>query len=587
MSNLNPQAKEFLNRIKDGVARTSAMGRLSDWLTQNTTLHGRPFSFTDHEFQRQIMDERHPNVAIIKPSQVGMSETVARLVVGFLAVQNNSTAIYTLPTVNEALKFVKARIDPVIDGSPYLRSCMGTGNDSSSFKKIGGSQFNAAGTWGRDLISIAADIVACDEIDNSNPAVLRSVESRLLHSRFIHEELNIRGFRRWLSTPSVNGVGISAIYARSDRRSRLVKCKHCADWFYPDFHQHVVVDGYDKPFATITPEDIIDLDERGLLTSARMLCPSCHGLITQANLADEYREWVAEFPHITAVRGYRISPFDLPSFHSPQSLLRQRIEYGNEESQFYNYSLGLPYDSSTNSFSAEAIRNNTTLSPVLPGSSISGTVMGMDFGKTSWLVIMKPVRAGGTTEYHVIWAEQLRVEDDNLYMTACERIKQFGVVRAVIDSAPYFDTAIRIQKAFHEGLVMPCSYTLTDRKLPSHIVNETTWTLAANRTKSFDYMAKTVNSGRFKFANFPEMGTMAQHFQNIKRVERREDGEVIGASWVKAGGSGDHYAHACLYSFMAAQMIEAGEYTNFAMMPSIKECFVGKNYKEEGNGSRY
>lgn len=578
MGTLNPVASEFLNRIKDEVAKTSSLGRLSDWLVKNTTLHGKKYSFVGHEFQKSLLDEKHPNVCIIKPSQVGLSETVSRLVIGFLAVQNNSTAIYTLPTVNEALRFVKARIDPVIDGSPYIKSIMSTGNDSSSFKKIGGSAFYAAGTWGKDLISIPADIIACDEVDFSNPSVLKSAESRLSHSRFLHQELGIRGIRRWLSTPSVTGVGISAMFERSDKRRRLVKCKHCGEWSFPNFLENVVVQGYDRAFCELTAEDVIDLDERGLLATAKLLCPSCRNEITQENLEDEYREWVAECPSVINFRGYAVSPFDLPMYHNPESLLRKRIEYGNEESQFYNYSLGLPYDSSTNSISAEAVRDNTTLEPVRPGTPVPGSVLGLDVGKTSWITIARPVRVNGVSELHVVWAEQVRVEDDNLYTTVVERIKQFNVIRAVVDSAPYFDTIIRIQQAFPEGMVLPCSYTLTDRKLPSYLVNENTWTVASNRTKCFDLLAKNVNSGKVKFARFPEINTFSAHLQNIKRVERREDGEIVDISWVKSGA--EHYAHSLGYAAMASQMIEAGEYINFAPSVKISQAFIGKNFKE-------
>lgn len=576
---MHHQSSEFLNRIKDQIAQTSALGRLSDWLVKHTTIKGQPYSFKNHEFQKDLLDERHPDVCVIKPSQVGLSETVARMTLGFLAVQTGSTAIYTLPTVNEALRFVKARVDPVIDGSKFIKSVMSSGSDSSSFKRIGGSNFYAVGTWGRDLISIDADLVCADEVDSSNPVVLKSIESRLIHSRFKNEETGVRGFRRYLSTPSVTGIGISAMFERSDKRRRLVRCLHCTHWFHPNFLEHFVVQGYDLPFSSLTAEDVIDLDERGLLETTKLLCPSCHKEITQRNLGAEHREWVAENPSITAFRGYMVSPLDLPEYHSPQSLLRARIRYGNEESQFYNYTLGLPYNSSTNSISAEAVRQNIVLEPAFPGTPIYGAVLGLDVGKTSWITISKPVRVNGVTELHILWAEQVRVEDDNLYTTVVERMRQFGVIRAVVDSAPYFDTILRIQSAFPEGMVIPCTYTLTDRKLPSYIVNDNTWTVSANRTKCFDLFAKNINSGKVKFARFPEINTFATHLQNIKRVERREDGELVSESWEKTGS--DHYAHSGLYSSMAAQMVDAGEYINFSPLPSIKEAVIGKNHIQE------
>jgi hypothetical protein len=575
---MNPIAAEFLSRIKDTTARQSAMGRLSDWLVKNTTLHGKPYNFHNHEFQRDLLDDTYPDIAVIKPSQVGLSETTARMVIGFLAVQSDTRALYLLPTAHEAIRFVKDRIDPVIESSPYVKTIMNAGSDSSSFKRIGSSSFYAMGT-SRDLISLACDMVISDETDSSNLQVLKSVDSRLQHSRFKHEETGVRGYRRWLSTPSVSGIGIDALYQQSDKRKRLVKCKHCAEWFYPEFFNHVVVDGFDNNLSSITAEDIMVLEDRGLLETARLLCPNCHNVVTQANLGHQYREWVAENPSITLRHGYMVSPFDVPEYLNPMSLLRKRSFYGNEESQFYNYSLGLPYDSSSNSISGESVRQNTTLEPVFPGNPVYGTVLGLDVGKTSWITISKPVRINGIAELHVLWAEQVRVEDDNLYATVVERMKQFQVVRAVVDSAPYFDTILRIQAAFPEGVVLPCTYTLTDRKLPSYLVNDNTWTVSANRTKCFDLLAKNINSGKVKFARFPEINTFTTHLQNIKRVERREDGELVDASWVKSGA--EHWAHSLGYSAIAAQMIDAGEYINFAPLPSIREAFVGKKHTQE------
>jgi hypothetical protein len=88
-----------------------------------------------------------------------------------------------------------------------------------------------------------------------------------------------------------------------------------------------------------------------------------------------------------------------------------------------------------------------------------------------------------------------------------------------------------------------------------------------------------VNSGRVKFARFNEIGTMTQHLVNIKRLERKVDGEIADVSWVKAGA--DHYAHSLNYLYMASCMITAGEYTSFSPLPSIKEAFVGKNHESQ------
>ena len=175
----------------------------------------------------------------------------------FLAVESSSVSIYTLPTVHEALRFAKSRIDPVIEGSKYLSSIMGSGGDSASFKQIGSSQLFMAGTHGKALISIPTDLLVCDELDFSSAEAVTTAESRLSHSRIHNAELDIRGIRRKFSTPTVTGFGVSALYNISDKRKRLCKCKSCSEWFWPDFLFDVVVDGFDRQMVEITHSDVL------------------------------------------------------------------------------------------------------------------------------------------------------------------------------------------------------------------------------------------------------------------------------------------------------------------------------------------
>ena len=588
MLTMNSMSREYLNRIKDRVALTSSVGRLSAWLESHTTIFSKPYSFVGHEFQKEIIDCKHPNAVIIKPSQVGLSEMSARLVLGFLAVESNSVAIYTLPTVHEALRFAKSRIDPVIEGSKYLSSVMGSGGDSASFKQIGSSQLFMAGTHGKSLISIPTDLLITDELDFSSAEAVATAESRLSHSRFIYPELQLRGIRRKFSTPTVSGIGVSALYNQSDRKKRLVKCQHCAEWFWPNFLFNVVVDGFDRAMDELTLSDVQDLDERGLLSTARLICPSCHNTITQDNLRPQHREWVAEFPSVRHLSGFQVSPFDLPDYHSPESIMRKRLEFGEHEGHFRNFTLGIPYDSSTNSIEPTAVARNTSINPVFPESAnIGGCVAGLDIGRTSWLTIGKKVG----NEIHVLWAEQIRVgtgeSEDNLFNLVVKRFRQFRVIKAVIDSQPFFDTVLRIQAQFPELLVLPCMYTLRDTKLPAYVVNENEQQVNANRTKVLDLFVKRVNTNKFKFAQLPEMTLVAQHLQGMKRVEGVNPAGLLTENWIRS--SADHYFHALSYLNMASTMVESGDYSNFAPLPSIKECFVGKQYNaiEERNGNRY
>ena len=576
---LDPIAQEFLNRLKDSIERTSALGRVSHWLESNTRLAGRPYSFDGHEFQREIIDSTHPNVVVRKPSQVGMSEGIARLGLGFLAVSPDIVAIYTLPTVNEALRFAKSRMDPVIRGSKYLSSALVNGNDSSSFKQIGSSQLFMAGTFGKALISIPTDLLISDEVDFSNPEVLITAESRLSHSRLLDETLEIRGIRRKFSTPTLPRIGISALYDKSDQRKRLVKCKHCGDWSWPDLLQHLVVPGYDGHLVDLDCDTIQELDNRGLIDKAQILCEHCHQPLTKANLQPEYREWVAETPSVKAIQGYAVSPFDLPSYHTPSSLLRKRLEYGDQLGHFLNFGLGVPHADAANSVLPAAVANNTCLYPMYP-DAVTGHnfVMGLDVGKTSWLLVGKPIGR----ELHVVWAEQIRIsvnQEDMLFETVVTRMKQFRIVKLVVDALPYTDTMQRIQKQFAEGQVLLCTYTLRDSKTAIYNVRESDYVIEANRTKSLDVAVKEINTDKVKFARFPDLGILTTHFQGLKRVDRALDTGETASEWLKTGP--DHYLHAFNYLLMAAKLVTEYWAVSFAPSVHITEAFVGRQAELE------
>jgi hypothetical protein len=75
---LSAIAEAFFDRVRDGLANRSSLGRVSAWLPKHTRMNGRPFSFVDHEFQIAIADSTHHDVVVKKPSQVGLTELIAR-----------------------------------------------------------------------------------------------------------------------------------------------------------------------------------------------------------------------------------------------------------------------------------------------------------------------------------------------------------------------------------------------------------------------------------------------------------------------------------------------------------------------------
>jgi len=573
---------EFVQQVEDALDRQSSLGRLSFWLEKHTRLAGSPYSLKGHEAHRAIIDSRHNNSVVIKPSQIGMTEAIGRLALGFLAVEQDVVCMYLLPTVGEAQRAAKSRIDPIIRTSPYLKSVLMPGSDSSSFKQIGSSQLITGGTHGKAVISVPTDLLVIDELDFCNAENVATAESRLTHSRFEDPETGARGIKRKLSTPTAVGVGVDALYSESNQFKWLVKCKHCGHYFWPQFLQHVVIPGWDRPMADLRYLNAISLRDKGLLSGAKLLCESCHREVTKENLGPEHREWVAERPSVTAQEGWRLSPLDFPNYHTPVSILHKLIDYKNNFNHFHNFVLGLAYSDASNSVMDEMVVANTTVKPVQPEMAkalgVGGCVAGLDVGRTSWLLIGK--RNYATGKLDVVWAEQIRLEgdeDDDLKQKVLLRLQQFGVVKLVCDSLPYTPTILAIQRARPEGWVLPNFYVLSDKKLPLFVLDEKDWVLRSHRTKTLNRIAYRVNIGEVQWPSLPETETIRKHLQGMKRIDRvlkeGQGGEKEQESiWVRSGD--DHFFHAANYLSMADDLLDE-DYAGWVPLPAIHELRAG------------
>lgn len=577
---------DFINNIFDRINNASALGRISYWLEEHTRLFGRPYSFENHEFQRDIVDSKHHNMVTIKPSQVGLTELSVREKLAFLAIEQDSVGLHLLPTRMEAQSAAKSRIDPVIESSPTLRSMLNAGSDSASFKRIGTSQLFTGGTFGKAVISIPTDHLSIDEIDFCNQENVATAEGRLSHSRFEDDRTGLRGIVRKWSTPTAVGYGVDGLYTQSDMRKRLVRHR-CGHWFWPQFLQHVVVDGWDDSFDKLTHYDIIRLEAEGKVDTARILCPQCRKPVTSYDLGPEHREWVAEHPERFVLQGWHVSPFDMPSYHTPAALLRKMVRYAGNIQHFYNFALGVAHSDATNSIMREALLNNTVLAPVPPeiaeSTGVSGCIAGIDIGKTSWILIGRPHFNGSIS---VLWAERIEVRggkegEDFLFERVVYLLNAYKVIKAVSDALPYTPTILSIQATRPEGWFYPNFYGLSEKKAPLWEIKEKDRTLSSHRTKTLNLMATKCNSGQIKWPKCSETDTIINHLTAIKRIDRIDEttGEE-SSDWVKTGD--DHFAHACNYLTMASGLLEA-EFgiTGWAPRPSVLEATVGSQYEKE------
>jgi hypothetical protein len=560
---------DFFIRLKDNLIGGDIFGNIGDWLIENTTLAGKPFSFFEHEFQKEIAADGSPDGVIMKCSQVGLTELAVRIALAFLGISNGRSLIYVLPTSNFAAKFCKSRIDPIIDNSRKLEDLLVTAANSASMKRFGDSFLYINGAANENqAISVPAEGLFVDEYDRCNQAVIGMYNSRSRHTKGDH-------FKRKWSTPTVDGYGVDELYAASRKARYAVKCDHCEQWQFPDFFRDVVIPGFEYGFEMFDRDHLTDPEISW--RDAYIACPGCRLPLDRALANPARRQWVQEYPD-RDVAGYHVLPFDLIAYNTTPKVIEQIKDYPRT-SDYRNMVHGLPYTAANAKFDAEVIRK---LTKIMEDARASGCCVGVDVGKVCYIVIGKKVGP----IYHITKLVRLKLMDGSLLPQFIRLFGDFGLRRMVIDAGPDFELVKSLQERYGD-LVNPCVYVKDDLRITNYYtiseVEKTKNVANAQRTKGFDSLVEATNAEKFLYPISAEIEEFKQHMKGMVRVETiNEDGE-LEATWVKKGP--DHYLHALFYFKLACDIEGAGDNSGVVAAPyGVSGIMVG-NPAKRGNVS--
>lgn len=302
------------------------------WNGKIPTATGRALDFEMFPFQREWYSDEivyRRFVAFMKGTQIGASEYSARWAI-FFSDTRGDTGLYVFPRQRQLRDFSDQRIKPLIQNSPYLRSRIPRGYiDNKLLKQIGYAFLNFRGsTNGTDLDSVPAGVLVFDEYDDIIQANIPRAEKRL------SSPLS-RGLIRRLGVPRYSDTGIHAQYEESDQRKWYVKCGKCRK---------------DLPLAFYGEDDrsvhYVDV-ERGLL-----VCANCEAPIKPE--AVRRGRWVATYPDRDHV-GYHVHRLMVPNISVPEIITESKATKPFQVQEFWNSTLGLPYDPAEGRLSKEAI----------------------------------------------------------------------------------------------------------------------------------------------------------------------------------------------------------------------------------------
>lgn len=542
-----------LSRLKSSLSAHSP-DTICDFITTHTRLRGKPFSFAGHEYQRTILEDTAQNIFIVKSAQMGISEMSARLAIARSALIDGFSTIYTLPSATAAQNFMKTRIDPVIDDSAYLRELVSKEVDNSSIKRLSNSYLYLKGCQvDRQAISVPADMLVCDEVNNSDQEVLTLFESRLIHSAY--------ALRVFLSTPSIPNFGIDRLFKQSRRKFCMCQCAKCNEWFIPDYHEHVRVPGFADAMDKITKSHFQDPRFRWM--DAFVSCPKCDQPV---DMVHAKREWVLENPDDAFLdSGYQVSPFDCPTIIKPSALVKSSVDY-ERPVDFYNQRLGKSLEDKETSL-AKSELEDVTIRDYQAGSH--SYVMGVDMGTFCWVVIC------------AVMADQtliiVRVEAIPLHKVV-ERVPElvlaYKIRQTVIDRGPMTEAVYQIQQKVRNsfaGVFVNSKgiglFKVSDKEADAEKGVEGLRQVNISKDACMDVLMGMIRIRKVLKVSDEHDEAWYEHMTDNKRVQIFKQGELI-YTWVKTLKV-DHLHMALVYALVASRMLSVASGHSGGSLPLV------------------
>lgn len=521
----NPYLQSLAEKLMEQRTDTD----IAEWTCNNTTIGGKPFSFKGFEYQRDIINDMHPNLCCKKLSQVGITEIQIRKMLGFLIMNPGTRVIYTFP--NDTLKKNNAqtRIRPLVDkdfpdeGGPSSKSVR-----NNDIIQIGTSFMYIANGSESDVTSTPADMVLNDEIDLGDNDFYSLVNSRLQASTW--------KIKQSFSTPTFSGFGVTAEYKNSDQREYFIKCPHCGEWQVPLYDLDSVyipnLPSYINKLTDIREELAVDLD----LDNSFVKCRRCHKPL---EISDEsVREWVATYPTRLHSRGYQIRPFSTSRL-SVKYLVMTIADYIKKGKirRAYNTVLGEEYTEGDVRIDEGAIRNCFRSQTPLAIPQDRPCSIGIDMGLVCHIVVYTQ---GAFLEF-------IRTSYNNLISKVEELCQKYNIVAGAIDRYPYTPLSNDIRD-MSDGKIRPVVYSSGKIAEPKKESDGSISYYSCNRTIALDEVKSAITKGEVEFYGYYDQeDIIVEHLRDMVREESEGDKQP---EWRKLNGN-DHFFHAMGYAMLA------------------------------------
>lgn len=490
------------------------------WAIMNKIkLQSGVFSFKDHEYQLDIMSERHKVTVDMKATQGGFTEDWVLISLhGMIHGYYRSGVLYLFPTNDDVNDFSKSRFKPLMQANRNAIGKYVKDTDAVSLKKVNEAFLYLRGARLSQVIedghkestklrSIPVDCVVFDEFDLMEDDVEMKAEGRMGHS-MVQE-------KHFLSNPTIPDFGIDAKFQESDQRHWHRKCESCREFTCAEleFPGCVKMNG-----------------DKGYIACKR--CGKPLGIFPG--------EWVAKYPDRTIV-GRRWSKLT-SIFHDPADILEKfnNPPRGNL-GDVYRLDLGLPYIAAEDRLRKQDVfqlcGDNVPM-----GAHDGPCAMGVDVGKIKHIIIGGRI---GSNNFQIYRTLRLSSWND-----IHDIAKKFHVKSAVVDIRPYEDAARQFQQT-EPYKVWLCEYS--ESTPIGWTYNQNSGVVKVNRTEIFDATHRMVTEkGILSIPRIcPEIEEFARQLcATAKVLETNKKTKQSVYRYKKLGD--EHYRNALNYFYLAA-----------------------------------
>ena len=475
------------------------------------------------------------------------TEVQLRKALAFVTRNPHRNLIYTMPDENMRRRVFQNRVLPILTEDSAFHGLNAAGKKpirSIEMTEINSSFMMMFPANEKAATSQPADAVFNDEVDLSDPQILALFNSRVQGSdlRMIHN----------YSTPTYDGLGISALYETSDQHEYLYKCPHCGHWQLPDFTtKYIRIPNLPiEASEDLTKFDPIWIDKYGINPlDAYSVCSKCDRRVTYGDSANH--RWVARHPHRSNSRGYRVSPFSTRNLDAAY-VFGQLLKYQLLDNMkgFHNTVLGITHESSDERLSEVLLRTLfTAMSDFYTDHNGVPHFIGIDMGKVCHITIG---RAEGIGKVKTVLMEAVKVEELEARFKYYSTL--FPIVGGFIDRLPLITESNKIRN-ISEFKVMPMQYGRGSGGMIVVPKNDEYGQLdyvEAHRTLHLDKFANAIRSGYVTFAGYgTQKETIISHLRAMVRVfEEDKDGVEKLPVWKKKDKQ-DHYFHSLAYMYQS------------------------------------